>query len=1058
MGAGVSIASNTASAVASAYTNVVNNTNVLQNQSVVQSQSVTLENCDINSKQSNNISMSANLKQSMQQIANVENDTTIANSIAQALAQAATSSVGVGVIGIADSNNTASTYANMSTNVSNYVKFSSKQSSSANQSFTCQNSTIVSSDGGFNLSMQETGDVSQYQADNVMNQTKVSNTITQTIKQTATASTGMSWWVVLAIAIVAIVGGIIFKLKDAKSKATRAIDMQQAIELGCCTRASLNISNISGGLNPRSGACAGCDCYKLAHPEAHISKATVVIYFVGMLLIGGLIGLWYAFAMGRGCLFDDACGDNGGSNFNGMMAGCSCQFELDGDGDQVCKDSLHAHFSSNGLPLKYQYPLFIKNQVNDSGGCTASRRVGAASMQGILVQALATISPTTNSNNGKNMDTINNYFCFMAAPKEINYVGQSCTGSSASMSTPLQYMYLAAVDYICKNKDNGYELLFDAIQPSDSESTDTSCSPTGNTPKYEMAYRLYAFLCPLRPVLCNNAPQNGADAQPLPLINGSWPDTTALTNDIKKMEKTFTQDPLGTGNLQWVVASQITDPDTTMAVMVPPAFRYGTGGGQSKPKTTDPSDNNDAWNSDAGCCSLHTMKYMAAKDDHTMRFSCGCFNPDDPNQTDGDPSTAMTFCSGGQGRCGSDTNCIGGADDGQPCSTGCNSTGNFTYGSTAETAMQLPVYGSAAASDSGAKQPCGGNTESQFYTSLATIEANTDKNPWLAYYAEWTDFADNISDKSGDAMGPKLCSLIRLLWAGTLSYVKGTSSDTIYGTNALLKTVATNAVTDHYYVANVKNGVPWGKIGDSDDTTGQINDSSLLNIKLVEDVAYSAMKGFSQAGCNANATAIKGQGYTASAQKLGYCRSQFFNRITLYTMIGLLIFWVLTLPVFLILRLYVNKGTSSRYLAAANAQGRKRKRTRVAQDNTPTPSLTKETTESAEEQAPSPANEEASLGSFDNGAGGSGGADYGQQGMELGQASDKMKRQSENQRLNEEDMQVVQESPGPVPQPSPEPKSEPERQTHNGEGESLDPLMGIVPSQMKGGKRKRGRK
>ena len=59
--------------------------------------------------------------------------------------------------------------------------------------------------------MQEMGKVTQYQQASVMNTSHVTNTITQTIKQTATASTGMSWWVILAIGILAIVFGIVWK-------------------------------------------------------------------------------------------------------------------------------------------------------------------------------------------------------------------------------------------------------------------------------------------------------------------------------------------------------------------------------------------------------------------------------------------------------------------------------------------------------------------------------------------------------------------------------------------------------------------------------------------------------------------------------------------------------------------------------------------------------------------------------------------------------------------------------------------------------------------------------
>ena len=624
MGAGISIASNTAAAVASAYTNVVNNTNVTQDQKVVQSQSVTLENCDITAEKDIDMKVTSQMRQSMTQIANVTNDTSIANAVSQALAQAATSSVGVGVIGIADSNNTASTYANMTTNVSNYVKFSSRQSSQANQSFTCQNSTIISKKGGFNLSMQEMGDVSQYQKDSVMNQTHVTNTITQTIKQTATASTGMSWWVLLALAVLAVVAFIVFKLKDAKSKASRAIDMQQAMELGCCTKIELNISTIraggvkstmssigmginkglnatvnqlnkigtSSGTPQQSAACVGCDCYKLAHPEAHISRATFVIYLIGIAVLGGLIGIWYAMAIGRGCLSDDACGANLGSNFNGMMAGCSCEFNQTGDGDIVCKDALPATVNGNGLPLKYQYNLFVQGTAGQ-GGCASAKSYSSSSMQGILVQALATITNNSNSNSGKNMDTIDQYMNQLQAPSQTpgnlsNYLGSSDNNQALSS---LYNIYSAAVKYIKTQSGGGFDILNKVI---DSQSDD------------QQVYQLYAFMCPLRPLLF--------DSSYNPIVC-TWP-------KVPYQQGSPADNPFSSSNLAFPIVDGTTHTTSnTYAVYVPPAFRYGDENGGN-------ASGNQGANAMAGCCSLHTMKYVKTGG---TAFSCGCGNDTDEN-------------------------------------------------------------------------------------------------------------------------------------------------------------------------------------------------------------------------------------------------------------------------------------------------------------------------------------------------------------------------------------------------------------------------------------------
>lgn len=914
MGLGASIASNTASAVANAYTNVVDQTSVSDDQKTVQTQSVTLENCDVTAGQNVNIAITDRLKQSMHQVATVTDNSTIANDIAQALAQSATAHVGAGVIGISDANNQASTYANMTTNVSNMVKFSAKQATEQTQSFTCQNSTIIAEKGNFNLSELSMGNVSQYTDDQVMNTTNVRNKITQTIKQTATASTGMSWWVILAIAVLLIVGGIIFKLKDAKSKASRAIDMQQAIELGCCTKDQLNISNLSGGgigdntnmqgmqgMQGPSGNCAGCDCYKLAHPEAHVSKASVIIYFLGILLIGGLIGVWYALAMGRGCLYDDACGTNLGSGLGGAFAGCSCQFEMSGEGDQVCKDSLHASFSGNGLPIKYQYTLFVQDQSKSGNGCKDST-IAPASLQGMLVSALAAQSTTSGSNSGKNMDTLNRYFCYYGLPSstvDLSYLSESTC--MVRHNSQIQNMFKAAVIYIGKNPQY-YSPTFDFLNELSDD---------------DKPRALYAFVCPLRSVLFKGSGGAGN------LLTGTWPSfSQANTKANAKANAMPTPDPLGVNNVQWV---QATDASPLLGVLVPQAFRYG-----------DKADTQgDTWNTNAGCCSLHSVKFVDGQQKDAegksltgMGYTCGCADlapsgSGDPN-TDpndfADQTQVTNFCNGNAGvTCGANGTCSDGS--GTQCQTDSDCQKNLdvqVYPGTNEPALALPdptqTYGSG----------CTGKDQ---YVTL------DDQSNLTTLYAEWTDFhafIDNINDEYQD----HTMSLMRLLWTGILSYIQQTSTDTIYGVNAaLLAPNPTDNIIDHYYVQNVKKGKDitiYGEIGDTINNVGSLDDPTLLNIELLEARQYSPKAGLGQASCDATAPALRGQGYKASAQKLGYCRSKFFNRITLYTLFGFFALWILSLPIFLVVRWYVNKGVSAKYLAAANAQAKPSQSQRVS--------------------------------------------------------------------------------------------------------------------------------
>jgi hypothetical protein len=977
MGAGISIASNTAAAVASAYTSVINDTNVTNNQNVIQTQSVTLENCDMTAKKDINFDISATMKQAQTQIGNVTDDTTIANNIAQALNQAATTSVGVGVLGIADSNNQASTYANMSTNIANYVKFSSRQSSTANQAFTCQNSTIISEDGGINLSLQEMGKVTQYQSESIMNSSHVTNTITQTIKQTASASTGMSWWVVLAIAIVAIIAGVIFKLKDAKSNATRAIDIQQAIELGCCTPANFNLGGGGIGsafksmgrgtsrMSGNGGQCAGCDCYKLAHPEAHISKATVVIWIIGSLLIGGLIGIWYAIAMGRGCLSNDACGANSGSNFNGMMAGCSCNFEEQGDGDILCKDSISGTVNGNGVPLKYQYPLYVQSQESNSDtSCSEPNARPAASMQAILVHAVAKISKNSNSNNGKNMNTINRYLYQMPGGVYTKLQGLYGDADVAPAVIDLKNMYMAAVDYLDNLPDQ--ENLF----------ADFRASYKGGNDQDEKARMLFAFMCPLRPVIGT--------------INDKKFSPTTYSSSSSSSSSDFWPG-VSTPSLNYpvVINNDTSDPTkTTWFVKVPPAFQFGAG------------DDVNA----AGCCSLHTMEYNNVGGN----FSCFCGDASD------DQTQVVAFCSGGQNRCvypsedSSSGNCSG--ENGDPCTSDskCENKGKINRNEcTGDTKLQYPN-----------PDPSGSDCQPGMFVMQDDAKANA-----LGVYAEWADFSGYTNEL--------VCSFIRLLWAGTLSYVNDTANTTIYGINALLSREGDEtAFKDHYYVPKVQGDTSntYGRIGDSvNSLVNQVNDPQLLHIQFIGSNTYSERLGLPIASCNENATAIRGQGYTAFSKKIGYCRDKFFNRITLWTLVGLLIFWVLSLPAFIIMRWYVNKGASGKYLSMVNRQNARNTRPSVGvrqNNNTNTNNTQKSTSQPQDNAAPSEQvsnevqspSQESIQPTADT-----------ENGMEMTAPTANMKRLQQNMKLNDKDratvtqqMQEDQQRSQPATQPTPQ--------------------------------------
>lgn len=884
MGAGISIASNTADAVASAYTSVLNQTAVFQDSKVIQDQSINLDNCDISAKEDIDIYMTNHMKQAQSQIAQVQDTNKIANNIAQALSQAADSTVGAGVLGIADSNNKAAVYANMNTNITNYVKFSSIQDDGQTENFTCQDSTIISKDGSFNLSELQYSDTANNMKDKVMNSNDVTNSITQSISQTATSSTGMSWWVVLAIVVLIIVAVVIFKLKDAKMKATHAMDLQQAMELGCCTNAQIDIGNISGGgfrsqLNKYGGkmtnqfskyksgmgsmfsgpqisqkpGCAGCDCYQLMHPEAHVSKAAAWTYAIGIVLLSGLIGIWFAMISGRGCLYNSDCTSNSGSKFTG----CSCNYAEMTEAGVVCTDTFQSGFKSNGLPRKYQFGLFVA--MGTTGNCTQDGLKPNATLQGMLVAALASQTSTHGSNNGKNMDTLNTYISKYGWPDDKSVLGYQMSSTQNNVPA-IQLMFQAAAQFLNKDSTDNYPTLGAIVKNYFS----------GDNGIIEAGRALYFYLCPLRPALFTEADPTKA----LTTSSGFYPQGPTNVN--------ANQSFMSCSNTFWPTST-----NQLYGVQVPDSFRYGTqsGGGDCSGSTASTPG---AANPCAGCCSIHSMKYDNTSDTAFM-VSCGSDQASE--------ACAEAFCNGSS-------------------KDGCTSYSQFAP--TLELRMKLP--------DTPKKSKFGNK-----YGSFPFVEGTE-----YTFYAEFTLFKTSATLGEGCVSADKdvetpltdyELSLIRLLWSGILAYSSGLKSDVAWGLNSYLN-ISGVSIPDHYYVrTSASTGANVGKIGEGLDHE-VLNDPTMLTLTPTEDLSgsYSVLNGMDQASCPQGGVAFSGQGYSATAQKLGYCRSPFFNRVTLYTIIGFLALWILLLPIFLIVRWYVNKGVSRKYLAISQNQYRKRNR------------------------------------------------------------------------------------------------------------------------------------
>lgn len=860
MGAGVSIANNTAQAVAKAYESVINTTNVVTQQDNKATQDVTLNACDINAAGDVTITEGQILTQAMTQIASITSATSVTNDIAQALSQAAAAQVGMGVLGIASASNQASTYANMSTNVSNYVSLSAKQSSDQKQGFSCNNSTIVAG-GNVTISLLSTDNASSYTNYNVDNATNIQDTISQTISQTATASTGFSIGGLVLILVLACIALLIYKLVGAKSTASHAQQIQEAVAAGCLDASHLDSKGtVMPALSPGS-ACAGLDVDKLLHPHKYVKPAFWVVYFLFILAAATTLGMWYLGVSQRGCLFNDACGANQDSQ---NFAGCSCNYDAAEDGTPLgtCDDPQLSSFTSTGMPLKYQFPVFYSDTSGSAyAPCSTSEtsQQSAASMQGILVSALKVTSQTYNSNNGKNMDTMMSYVSLVGWPTSTNLNFQSMFPVLPTRSNPtVLNMFKAGVTYLA-NSDSSLSgslgKLWQAIQAETS-------SMKGDNQVEEQAKLLALYLCPLRIVAVTNSTNTTLAVTP------TWPNITPPQSSQPTPTCLDTTD-------NWVTTTDLTG---NYLLNVPLAFSS-----TSSPKSLTSNDADPCYNPSkgagnlcAGCCSAYMVKFVATSDrSSSSSYTNACGDADAPGAT--------CFCNGftSSKDCSKDQNAHGSNVD--------------DYG---QLKMQVPTS----------------QTDTSTGPSVATmvsaqISGSVDANTYRPFYVEWADFGASADNDPGDMF----VSFVRLLWAGVLAYAGRTPSNTVYGINALIA----NRAADHYYVANAPNAT-YGRVGDAtSNPTDLANDTTLLTIKVLGNSGYSPRTGMPPMPCSGVGQPNAGQSYTASAPSMGYCRNWFYNKVARIIVIVLLVLCVLWLPFYYLARLYIDRNVGNMYLREA---------------------------------------------------------------------------------------------------------------------------------------------
>lgn len=550
MGAGVSISSNVAEAVAGAYTNVLNNTNVTYTQDVGQTESIGLNNCDVFVGQDLTFNQNQSLNTAMEMTANVEDTTDISNDIAQTLSQMAESSVGEMAIGYAGASNVASSFANMNTQISNYVSQSATTITNESETFDCTNSTITVG-GSFNLSQYQTTSVSGSVDTDVVNTTTVQNTISQSISQTASATTGMDMWTFLILGIVAIVGIVIFKVLESRDKRRAMTDPNIR---NCVMAMEKDNKTLKGGAKPQkvdvdihvdqqgryNAALAECPdcvtrCIEVNHAShLYVPKWVFIVWILILLGFGVVIGTWYGLAATTGCIHNDSCGSTQSTMW---ASGCSCNLEDAAlNPTAVCNAPIAVNFTGTGAPVKYQYPL-LQSWVG-----VGTDNLDSASMQGILISSLKLGQSTYNSNNGRNLYTLLTY---------------ESLWESGALSSQIQGMFSAAAATVLNNQDEFqrlYKVMESVMMGSYSESSDLT----------EYGHVLFQYLNPLR----------------LPTFDTSNTMYSYLEEDSSYISQ---EDVIG-----------------TKVLPVPAAFRYNL--------------SESITNLGFGCCSLSSMEYVSSQD------------------------------------------------------------------------------------------------------------------------------------------------------------------------------------------------------------------------------------------------------------------------------------------------------------------------------------------------------------------------------------------------------------------------------------------------------------
>jgi hypothetical protein len=181
---------------------------------------VFLGNCTVKLSGDVNFIANSKLMQQNNQIVMARQNSAVTNNLSQQMLQTATSTVGSMGIGYADASNSASETVNNTNQVINAMTVGCSQYSTINNNFVCNGSTILAKN--LDISFDSSADFISSQTLNNNQVTQISNDITQSITQKATATvegiSGLLFMIILALGVV-----IYFAMKPLSSGSFKSI-------------------------------------------------------------------------------------------------------------------------------------------------------------------------------------------------------------------------------------------------------------------------------------------------------------------------------------------------------------------------------------------------------------------------------------------------------------------------------------------------------------------------------------------------------------------------------------------------------------------------------------------------------------------------------------------------------------------------------------------------------------------------------------------------------------------------------------------------------------------